>query len=237
MKRQLRIHYFQHEPYEGPGCIGDWAEKEDHLLSCTRFYDHETPPALSKVDLLVIMGGSMGIYDEKDYPWLIEEKRYIKNAINANKVIIGICLGAQLLADACGAKVKRAKYKEIGWFPIRKTEAGKASALLSAMPEQLDVFHWHGDQFDIPDGCFSLAESTACAYQLFQFGDRVMALQFHFEATASSISRMLQDADNELEEAGPYVQTKSDIMNGLHHCARNNEIMFFLLDQLSQLAT
>lgn len=235
MKKQLRIHYFQHEPYEGPGCIREWAEKENHLLSSTRLYDGENPPAVHEIDLLIIMGGSMGIYDEADYPWLIDEKKYLKDAIDTGKAVLGICLGAQLLAGVLGAKVNRAKYKEIGWFPIRKTEAGRSSTLLQSMPDRLNVFHWHGDQFDIPQGCVSFAESDACPNQLFQFGDRVAGLQFHFEATVDSISRMLEDAGEELEEAVPYVQTKSDIIAGLHACSQNNEIMYSLLDKLSRM--
>lgn len=235
MKKQLRIHYFQHVPFEGPGCIKDWAEKEKHLLSCTRFYKHEVPPDLSEIDWLIVMGGPMGIYDEPIYPWLAHEKQYLKKAVDANKVIVGICLGSQLIADALGARVKQAKYKEIGWFPIRKTEAGKASTLLSSMSEQSFVFHWHGDQFDIPDNCLHLAESDAGPNQLFQFKDRVIGLQFHFEVTADSIREMLQDVGDELNETGPYIQSESTILNGLHYCSQNNEIMFSLLDKLSQL--
>lgn len=234
MKKQLRIHYFQHEPYEGPGCIQDWAGKEKHSLSCTRFYRAEPLPVLDQLDMLIIMGGSMGIYDENQYPWLVNEKQFIKEAIAADKPVMGICLGAQLLAGVLGAKVNRAKFKEIGWFPIRKTEAGKASVIFHSMPDTLTVFHWHGDQFDIPHGCLSLAESDACPNQLFQFGDRVIGLQFHFEATPASVSRMLEDAEEEWKEGDPYVQTKSAIMNGLYHADQGNEIMFSLLDKLSK---
>jgi len=234
MKRPLQIHYLQHESYEGPGCIQDWAKKEGHFLSCTRLYDGETPPPPTHVDLLIIMGGSMGTEDEAEYPWLVNEKQYIKETIAADKPVMGICLGAQLLAGVLGARVNRAKYKEIGWFPIRKTEAGKASTLLQSMPDSLNVFHWHGDQFDIPLGCLSLAESDACPNQLFQFGDRVIGLQFHFEATAGSVSRMLEDAGEELEEPGPYVQTKSAVMSGLQYADQSNSVMSYLLDQLSR---
>ncbi len=235
MKKQLRIHYFQHEPYEGPGCIEDWTKKEGHLLSCTQFFEGQAPPDLADIDMLVIMGGSMGIYDEKDHPWLTHEKRSIKEVVKANKPVIGICLGAQLLADALGAKVNHGKYKEIGWLPVRKTEAGKATPLLHDMPDQLTVFHWHGDQFDIPEGCRSLAESDGCSNQLFLFGDRVIGIQFHFEATAATIGSMLSDAGEELEDTGIYVRTKSETLSGLHFAGQNNEIMFTLLDKLSLL--
>ncbi|MEL7588042.1 MAG: type 1 glutamine amidotransferase [Prolixibacteraceae bacterium] len=234
MKKQLRIHYFQHEAFEGPGCIADWAGSRHHLLTGTRLYNREVPPDLSQIDWLIVMGGSMGVYDEAEYPWLHREKNCIREAVAAGKVIVGICLGAQLLAEALGAQVKRASHKEIGWFPVRKTPATKTSSLLEEMPERLTVFHWHGDQFDIPPGCFSLAESDACPNQAFQYGQRVIGLQFHFEATAGTISSMLEGAGEELEEPGPWVQTKSAVLSGLHHAGQNNAIMFSLLDKLGK---
>lgn len=235
MKKQLHIHYFQHEPYEGPGCTGDWALNGGHILTCTRLFKGEIPPVAEVVDMLIVMGGSMGVYDEERYPWLTDEKKYISNMIHTGKPVMGICLGAQLIAGVMGARIYPAKFKEIGWFPIRKTPAGRESALLSAMPSELSVFHWHGDQFDIPSGCRSLAESEACPNQLFQSGDRVIALQFHFEATAKSVSSMLNDSGEIPDETGPYVQSKAAMQRGLHYADQSNAIMFSLLDKLALL--
>jgi GMP synthase-like glutamine amidotransferase len=236
MGKHFRIHYFQHVPFEGLGCIEEWTVQNGHQLSVTRFFEDGKLPSLSDIDWLIIMGGPMEIYDDKVYPWLPAEKQFIKDAIARNKVVLGICLGAQLLADALGAKVKAGKHKEIGWFPIRKTEAGKKSALFDVVPGQATVFHWHGDQFDIPGGCFRLAESEACQNQALQFNDRVLGLQFHFEATEASIRGMIKNIPEELTENGPFIQSEKTIINGFPNCRPNNQIMFSVLDQLGKIS-
>ena len=235
MKSQLRIHYFQQVSFENLGCIEDWADQENHLLSCTRFYEDDPLPLIDDIDWLIIMGGPMGIYDEDKYPRLSEEKEFIRLAIAANKVVLGICLGAQLLSDALGGRVRPGKNKEIGWFPVSKTEAGKSSALLSSMPDQMNVFNWHGDQFEIPVGCHHLAESEVCPSQILLFNDRVIGIQFHFEATEKSIRSMLANVRYELVEDEPFVQSEAEIISGFSNCMLGNRIMFSLLDKLAAI--
>ncbi len=235
MKPQLRIHYFQQVSFENLGCIEDWVNRENHLLSCTRFYEDDPLPSIDDIDWLIIMGGPMGIYDEDKYPRLSEEKEYIRLAIAANKVVLGICLGSQLLSDALGGRVRPGKNKEIGWFPVSKTEAGKSSALLSDMPDQMDVFHWHGDQFEIPSGCHHLAESEACPNQILLFKDRVIGLQFHFEATEKSLLSMVANVRDQLNEKGPFIQSEAEIISGFSNCVQGNKIMFSLLDKLAAI--
>ena len=232
MKQSLRIHYFQHVPFEGLACIEDWIKKENHQLSCTRFYQEETPPPLAEIDWLIIMGGPMGIYDDEKFPYLKAEKGYLKEAIEQGKTILGICLGSQLLADALGADVKKGKHTEIGWFPIRKTEAGKTAELFKAMPEELTVFHWHGDQFDIPEHSARLIESEACPNQAFLYKNNVLALQFHFEATPESIRGMVEHVGEELNP-NTFIQSADDILKQEQNCQLSNQIMFGLLDQLA----
>ena len=232
MKKSLRIHYFQHVPFEGLGCIENWIKRENHQLSCTRFYLHETPPPLSEIDWLIVMGGPMGIYDDAKFPYLKGEKEYLKEAVAQNKTILGICLGAQLLANELGADVKKGKHQEIGWFPIRKTMDGKNDPLFESMPDELNVFHWHGDQFDIPANCVRLIESEVCPNQAFLFKDNVLGLQFHFEATPQSIRGMIEHVGDELIP-DQFVQSKQDILLGETNCQKSNQIMFELLDRLS----
>ena len=234
MKRQIRIHYLQHVPFEGPGCIADWAEKENHRLSCTRLYQNETLPGVSELDWLIVMGGPMGICDEKEFSWLTEEKLFLKKAISEGKTVIGICLGGQLLAESLGAKVKPGKNKEIGWFPLQQVKTCQESVFSDIMPEQTTVFHWHGDQFEIPPGCIPLAKSKVCPCQAFQYQNKGIGLQFHFEATPESISAMIENGEKELSEAGKYIQKKEDILSGVIHCKQSNKIMYALLDKLSQ---
>ncbi len=235
MKRQIRIHYLQHVPFEGLGCITNWAKKENHLLSCTRLYQNEPLPAVSELDWLIIMGGPMGIYDEQEFSWLTEEKLFLKEAIATGKTVLGICLGGQLLANALGAKVKPGKDKEIGWFPIQQVKTCEESVFSGIMPEQTTVFHWHGDQFEIPQECIHLAKSEACPSQAFQYRHKVIGLQFHFEATPESIGAMIKNGKKELAEKGKYIQKKEDILSGLINCEQGNRIMYSLLDRLSQI--
>src|SRR5665213_1473810 len=119
--KQLRIHYFQHVHFEGPGNIEEWCNKHGHSLTATKFYEDFKLPSLTDIDWLVIMGGPMSVNDEEEITWLAAEKQFIQKAIQAEKTIIGICLGAQLLADVMGSKVYQNTYKEIGWFPIELT--------------------------------------------------------------------------------------------------------------------
>src|SRR5271170_6697939 len=125
MEGKMRIHYFQHVPFEGLGCIAQWAAEKEHTVTATRFYLDEPAPNPGEIDWLVVMGGPMNIYEEAEYPWLAREKRFIGEAIRGGKTVIGICLGAQLIADVMGGPVTRNLEKEIGWFPIELTpEAG-----------------------------------------------------------------------------------------------------------------
>ncbi len=177
----------------------------------------------------------MGIYDEQEYCWLAKEKEYIQLAIADKKVVLGICLGSQLISDALGGRVRPGRNKEIGWFPISKTEAGKSSAILKAMPDEMMVFHWHGDQFEVPAGSHCLGESAVTPNQILLHKDRVLGLQFHFEATEQSTHSMLKHLRDELKEEGPFIQSEEDIISGLSNCAQGNHVMFSILDRLAEI--
>ncbi|HKJ43214.1 MAG TPA: type 1 glutamine amidotransferase, partial [Sunxiuqinia sp.] len=209
-----------------------WIRQNNHQLSCTQFYLQETPPPLSEIDWLIVMGGPMGIYDDDRYPYLKAEKEYLKRAVAQNKTMLGICLGAQLLADVLGAAVNKGKHTEIGWFPIRKTEAGKSSGLIKLMPDEMPVFHWHGDQFEIPKNSVHLIESEACPNQAFLYNDNVLGLQFHFEATPESIHGMIEHVGDELVP-DKFIQSDQEIRQQLSKCEQSNQVMFGLLDQLA----
>lgn len=182
----MNVHYLQHVAFEGLGSIEAWVRRGGHTLGATHFYRGDPLPAVDAMDLLVVMGGPMNIYEEADYPWLADEKRFIERAIAAGRRVLGICLGAQLVADVLGARVYANAEKEIGWFQVEKTESAAASRLFAAFPAQLDVFHWHGDTFDIPAGAVRVARSAGCANQAFVYDKRVVGLQFHLETTSDS---------------------------------------------------
>ncbi len=219
----MKLHWLQHVPFEGLGIIEDWAKSQHMEISCTRLFADEPLPDMESFDGLVIMGGPMSIYDHDEYSWLVEEKKFIKTTLDAGKTVLGICLGAQLIADALGAKVYPGPQKEIGWFPLQGSHP--------LLPEILTAFHWHGDTFDLPKGTTPLASSAACKNQGFIYNNRVIALQFHLETTPESMEALIENCGNELVNA-PYIQTTPEIRKA----ARFEEInaaMTQLLDQLS----
>ena len=228
----MNLHYFQHVPFEGLGSIERWARAVGHAISATRFHCGDAVPRLDDVDWLVVMGGPMSVHDESVYPWLAEEKRFIGQAIAAGKPVLGICLGAQLIAAVLGARVYRNRQKEIGWFPIQITEDASHSALGLVRPEQLEAFHWHGDTFDLPPGAVHLARSEACEHQAFALGDRVLALQFHLETTPESAAALIEHCGDELVPA-PGIQSATAMMADPQRFQGVNETMDRLLDHLA----
>jgi GMP synthase (glutamine-hydrolysing) len=151
------------------------------------------------------MGGPMSVHDSARFPWLTEEKRLIEAAMQAEKRVLGVCLGAQLIADVLGARVYKNRFQEIGWFPVHSTEVGRAQWNL---PREFPVFHWHGDTFDLPKAAVHLAKSAACEQQMFVLGDKVLGIQFHAEVTRAGIEDFVRHGSSELGE-GPYVQSVS----------------------------
>ncbi|RUM35432.1 MAG: amidotransferase [Desulfobulbus sp.] len=231
----MRVHYLQHVPFEGLGAIERFMQEKRHDVSCTRLFAGETLPAVDTFDWLIVMGGPMGIYDEDEYPWLAEEKVYIRSAIRAGKIVLGICLGAQLIADVLGAKVYFSGHREIGWFAITRSDGVENTALAGVFPEKAEVFHWHGDTFDIPEQAIPLAESVACKNQGFIFDDRVVALQFHLETTPDSARKLVENCRNELDGSA-FVQAEDEIMKDPAGFIRLHSMLFSLLEALEHTA-
>ncbi len=230
----LNIHYLQHVPFEGPAKIAEWALAKEHKLTGTKLYENTLLPPIESIDWLVIMGGPMNIYQEKDYPWLVLEKEFINEAIETGKTVIGVCLGAQLIADVLGAKVYRGQHKEIGWFPIALTSEARTSKLFEDLPEHLTVFHWHGDTFDLPVGAVQLARSAGCEQQAFLYNECVLGLQFHLESTMESVQKLIQHCKDDISE-GKYVQeTETILLAGQHYVQGLHEALEVVLEQLAK---
>lgn len=201
----MRVHVLQHAEGEGLGSLKKWFIQQQFKISTTRVDLCETLPSLDQLDWLVILGGPMGTYEEERYPWLISEKVFIREAIQADKRVLGICLGGQLIANAMGAKVYPNTQKEIGWFPINKTHQ-----VASWLPEQSSLLCWHGDCFDIPQGAVSFATSAATSYQGFCIGPRVWALQFHIEAIKGTTELFYKVTGADLPDS-EYVQNLDEL--------------------------
>jgi GMP synthase (glutamine-hydrolysing) len=232
----MNIHYLQHVPFEGPACIEDWAIARGHRLTSTMLYDDgESLPEIERIDWLVVMGGPMNVYEEGEHAWLRREKRFIERALNCDKTVLGVCLGAQLVADVLGARVYRNGYEEIGWFPVEWTQEARRSPAFATLPLETNVFHWHGDTFDLPRGALHAARNEACRNQGFVYGEKVVGLQFHLEVTRESAGRMFRHCADEIT-GGKFVQNPSEILSDEGRFRRGNELLFTILDALELLA-
>ncbi len=209
----MKTHYIQHVPFEDLAGIEPWLIEKDHSVSCTKTFNNEPFPEIDQFDLLIIMGGPMSVNDEKKFPWLYDEKIFIENAIKKGKLVLGICLGAQLIADVLGAKIYKNKHKEIGWFPVTLTEEAEKSKIFNKFPHTFTPFHWHGDMFEIPSGAVKIARSEACRSQAFTMGDNITGLQFHIESTEESIKKLIRHASHEIV-AGDYIQNSEEMLSG-----------------------
>ena len=204
----MRVRVFQHVPFEGLGALEPAFHKRGCEIAFTRFFANEPLPAPSDADFLVAMGGPMSVNDEATLPWLAPEKEFIRRHVAAGKPFLGICLGAQLLASALGARVYPQREKEIGWFPIEGVPPRDPAFF--RFPATAEVFHWHGETFDLPPGAVHLARSRACANQAFQIG-RAIGLQFHLETTPATARALVVHARAELVP-GPFVQSEAEIL-------------------------
>jgi GMP synthase-like glutamine amidotransferase len=209
----LQVHYLQHVSFEGLGSIEPWLRSVGADVTGTRFFESTRLPNLDGVDLLVVMGGPMSANDEGKLVWLAPEKRFIRHAIESGKAVLGVCLGAQLIASAMGARVYPNREKEIGWFPI--TAVPSTAKGVFRFPPALEVFHWHGETFDLPEGAVRLTRSEGCENQAFQLGKSVIGLQFHLETTPGSARQIVTHCRSELVPS-KYVQSEERILRATH---------------------
>jgi GMP synthase-like glutamine amidotransferase len=180
------------------------------------------------------MGGPMSVSEEDKYPWLKEEKKFIRKAINNKKVVLGICLGAQLIAESLDAKVTRNEYKEIGWFPINFINEESKKSLLNVIPENQKVMHWHSDTFPIPNGAEHILKSEGCRNQAFIFNQRVIGLQFHLEFTERLVKALIRKSRKGLIKSR-YVQTEDEILLNMDLLKTTNNLMFKLLNRIEDI--
>lgn len=226
----MRIHVLPHVAFEGPAAIADWAHARGHRLTTSRLDRREALPALDAVDWLVVMGGPMGVADVEAHPWIEAEVRFLREAFTSERRVLGICLGAQLIAHALGARVHPAADKEIGWFPVERVDVGEAD-VFDRFPPRFTPLHWHGDTFDLPPGAVHLARGPGCAHQAFQVGRRVLGLQFHLEATPASVEALVDHGFHEIGD-GPWEMPAHEIRRCADRCAAAAPILHDVLTHL-----
>jgi GMP synthase-like glutamine amidotransferase len=224
----MRILIFQHVPFETPGTLIDWAGSKEHEVDVYHAYKATYEPDIAQADMVISLGGPMGVYELQQYPYLQREVGYLQKSIKEGKILLGICLGAQLLAHALGAKVYRHVHPEIGWYPIQ----WKPASFLTTPSYTNWVLHWHSDTFDLPTGAQLLASSEACENQAFTLGKNVMGLQFHLEVSPQWLYGVLEHEATSLVPAR-YVQPQENLLKNLAYSTACKSTLFQILDELT----
>lgn len=219
-------------PFEHPATIADWAAENIHTTSYTKIFEDAVFPSIDSFDMLVIMGGVMGVYEAEKYAWMPAEKSFIKNAIEANKKVLGVCLGAQFIAEALSANVFPHTLKEIGWLPVEKVAP---HPLTSKLPDSFTTFHWHGDTFTLPPNAIHLFRTEGCTQQGFVYNNHVAGLQFHMEVKEDLLNGMTEHERAELIKSD-YVQTEQELKTLMHqYISLQKRYMYSLLDAFTML--
>jgi GMP synthase (glutamine-hydrolysing) len=187
-----RILVFQHVAAEPLGTLNALMRKRGHPLRFVNFERNpQAQPSVDHYQGLVVLGGPMNVQDLPQRPHLRTELQVIERALEQDKPVLGICLGAQLLAHVLGAPVGKHAQSEIGWYRLRLTDAGRGDPVLSPLGVETSVFQWHSCSFAMPAGAVHLAETDTCQNQAFRYGEKAYGLQFHLEASANLIERWL----------------------------------------------
>ncbi|PAF21046.1 GMP synthase [Terribacillus saccharophilus] len=221
------IDVLQHVPFEDLAAIKDWGEDRGHSFRVHHLYDKAVLPEAQDITLLIILGGPMSANDA-DY-WIEEERKLIRQLMDRQKPLFGICLGAQQIAKALGATVFQGEQKEVGWHPIQTV-----TTHFPFIPDKMTVFHWHGEQFSLPHGAIRLFGNEVCENQGFIYRDNVIGLQFHFETTRESMEKLIVH-DKDYVDDGMFVQSE-EVMKASELPAENVDVLYKLLDHLVQSA-
>jgi GMP synthase-like glutamine amidotransferase len=229
----MRMAVLQHVEFEGPAAVADWAAGCGFPLRIFHLHRDPTLPSLADFDMLTIMGGPMSANDEAQLGWLGREIALVRQAIAADKTVLGICLGAQIIAKALGARVYPGSAKEIGWVPVQRTTG--SHPLFEGLPDSFTPFHWHGETFDLPHEATLLAKSKITQTQAFAVGQRVLGLQFHMEATEESVRALLKGAAHEIGD-GAFEQQPGTILASLNLCASLRPLLDTMLNRSTKFA-
>lgn len=225
----MRIHILQQVPFEDEGYIRVWAKLRGHTLTRTRLFGTALFPPHRRFDALIVLGGPMNVYDYERYSWLLHEKTFILDAMEGDTPVLGIDLGAQLIADVLGAGIRRNPHRKLGWFPVSLLVSARRTRLFKHFPPTFVALHWHDDTFDIPPGAVRLASSEACANQAFKVGERILGLQFHLECSRHNLQAMIRNAGND-PGAVAFVQGAADLLADPSRMRAAQGLLFKMLD-------
>ena len=217
----MTVLIIMHVESEGPGTLGAFLESSGAGVRLARVYAGEQlPEDVSGLQAIISMGGPMNVYEEQEYPFLKEETILLQKAIAANLPVLGICLGAQMIAKASGARVGRSPKEEIGWGKISLTEAGRSDLLFKELPATLDVLQWHGDMFEIPEAGALIATGDDCPHQAFRYRN-AFGLQFHVEVTREILEDWFKDLPDLEKILRRYDELKPDLDRHAERMYRN----------------
>jgi len=209
------IAIFRHLECEGPGYFASFLDQQDIPHQLIRIDQHDVVPSdIQAYSALVFMGGPMSVND--DLPWITQELQLIRQAARVDMPVLGHCLGGQLIAKALGGKVEANAHKEIGWHTVRRAENACADDWLHELPEQFEVFHWHGETFSIPDGADQILSSRFCQNQAFAIGN-TLALQCHVEMTVAMVKEWVSQYKNELQSPNESLQAPHLILENVEN--------------------
>ncbi|MCT4587474.1 MAG: gamma-glutamyl-gamma-aminobutyrate hydrolase family protein [Carboxylicivirga sp.] len=232
----MHIHIIMHEAFESPGAILQWIESRGINHSYSRLYEGDKLPVnADSFDVLLVMGGPQSpdtTLEECPYFDSEAEQKLIRTSVNKGKIVLGICLGAQMISNALGGQTQASPEKEIGLFEIKLTDEGKKDAFLTHLPNHFKCGHWHGDMPGLTNDAVVLAHSEGCPRQIIRFAPKVYAFQCHFEFTPSTIEDMIKNSLEELEREKdkPFVQAPAQLRTNDYSIA--NQLLFEFLDRL-----
>jgi GMP synthase (glutamine-hydrolysing) len=231
----MHIHIIQHEPFESPAAIASWVRDRGHQLTSTRLYKGDRfPYDPTTIDMLVVMGGPQSpATTEAEYPYFhaAEEIVFIRQMIDSDAFVLGVCLGAQLIGEALGAKFDHSPNREIGVFDLTLTAAGEQDPFFSKHPKTFPVGHWHGDMPGLTPRSEILASSAGCPRQVVRYMPKVYGFQCHFEFTLDAINGMIQNCGHELEAYRDLLWIQQAAVLQSHDYHPINQKLFQFLDQ------
>ncbi len=235
----MNIHFIIHESFEAPGAIEIWAKRKSHPISFTNVYRYEKyPETVEDIDMLIVMGGPQSpetTLEECPYFNTEAEMNFIRKAIDADKKVLGVCLGAQMIGEAFGAKVERSPNREIGVYDIILTNEAKDEPFFSTLPQTFPSGHWHGDMPGLTSDAKVLAFSEGCPTQIVKFTPKVYGFQCHLEFTSETIKAMIENSGDEIIQNIhlPFVQTSEELLE--YNYSEMNKILYQFLDYFESI--